>query len=338
MARRMIPVQNLFKDIRFAHKEAGAFTRVPNQVIGDSTISNGAFRLYVKLLSYVGWDDRSNTVWPKKKTLAKELGCSVKTVTRNLKELQELGLMKPTRTRNDLPAFDLFVPVEDNSGREEGQRSPEAPPDSSKASGGSTAISISRLPAVKRQQVEPKNETPLKKKVQGNTSRRLTAKLQDQGLARDRALALIEENGEDLLEEALVAAARPGVRDPAAFIVAYVGPTGLGAVNRMKDYLKDGPYPEDHRDYEPIYDALISRFGSEERVMELIGLAQADLRRLVDADATSEAQQRLASRMHSKASVYIHIIDRHQENDPERRAFIRKLMASVGAEDFGRVS
>ena len=61
------------------------FAQVPNVILRDPLLSSNAVRLYCLLLSYA-WD--KNEAFPGKETLAWEMGCKIRTVTRTLAELK----------------------------------------------------------------------------------------------------------------------------------------------------------------------------------------------------------------------------------------------------------
>ncbi len=64
------------------------FTSTPNRVLCNAVLSMGARFVYTLLLSYAWQDDRC---FPGQERLARDVGCSVRTVQRYLTELEEAG-------------------------------------------------------------------------------------------------------------------------------------------------------------------------------------------------------------------------------------------------------
>ena len=80
----------LFDDPNLIH----GFTQVPNPILRDRRLSDNEVRIYALLLSHA-W--QSKRCFPGRETLAKEAGCSVKTVSKTLAELQSLKLIRIER-------------------------------------------------------------------------------------------------------------------------------------------------------------------------------------------------------------------------------------------------
>ncbi len=66
------------------------FVQIPQSILKNTGISDGAFRLYCVLLLYCR---QKMTAWPGQELLAEDLGCSVRQVQRRLVELREIGLV-----------------------------------------------------------------------------------------------------------------------------------------------------------------------------------------------------------------------------------------------------
>jgi len=67
---------------------------VPNWLMCRIEVKPGPKLLYARLCQYAGKDGKC---FPKQQTLAKELGTSVRTVARWMKELKDHGLIETTR-------------------------------------------------------------------------------------------------------------------------------------------------------------------------------------------------------------------------------------------------
>lgn len=76
-----------------------AFAQIPVWILraGD-TLSHGAVRLYGIIMTYA--DNRKHTAFPERETLAKDMGASVSTVKRAIKELEDYGAITVKRRRN----------------------------------------------------------------------------------------------------------------------------------------------------------------------------------------------------------------------------------------------
>lgn len=70
------------------------FTQVPNAVLRDSSLSDGAKLTYAMLLSYAWSDDSS---FPGQERLAQDLGKESRSVRRHLTELKDIGLIRVER-------------------------------------------------------------------------------------------------------------------------------------------------------------------------------------------------------------------------------------------------
>ncbi|URZ18774.1 helix-turn-helix domain-containing protein [Clostridium felsineum] len=73
----------------------GNFTIIKNKDI-TSSLTNGAFRLYVLLESYC-YGNSKNTCYPSQLTLGEKLNRSVRTIQRYLKELESKGYVAKKR-------------------------------------------------------------------------------------------------------------------------------------------------------------------------------------------------------------------------------------------------
>lgn len=72
------------------------FASLPDELIADLCVSDGAVRLWARLDRYAR---EKRTAWPSRATLASELGCSVKTIDRRLDELVNAGWLTITHRR-----------------------------------------------------------------------------------------------------------------------------------------------------------------------------------------------------------------------------------------------
>src|SRR5207237_734274 len=70
------------------------FTQVPNAILRDPDLSDGAKLTYAMLLSYAWTDNRS---FPGQERLAKDLGKERKAVIRYINELKEKALVRVER-------------------------------------------------------------------------------------------------------------------------------------------------------------------------------------------------------------------------------------------------
>jgi predicted transcriptional regulator len=88
-ARKARPIEPLSYD-----PELGPdyFVQIPQTILKDTDLTNGAFRLYCILLSYCRRPGKNET-WPGQDTLSTDLGTSVKQIQRLLQELKEIGLV-----------------------------------------------------------------------------------------------------------------------------------------------------------------------------------------------------------------------------------------------------
>lgn len=75
------------------------FAIVPRELIRDSSLSANAIRLYGVLATYTDGDGHG--AFPGRERLATDLGCSVATVKRAIKELQESLWIFVEHTRNE---------------------------------------------------------------------------------------------------------------------------------------------------------------------------------------------------------------------------------------------
>lgn len=67
---------------------------VPIWLLRRTEISKGAKLTYARLCRYAG---KNGQCFPKQSTLAKELGCSTRTMSRYLRELRDCGLIESVR-------------------------------------------------------------------------------------------------------------------------------------------------------------------------------------------------------------------------------------------------
>jgi hypothetical protein len=67
-----------------------AYTMVPNPILEDERLSMGAKLTYAMLLKYAWYD---NQVYPGQATLARQMGCTERSVRTYLHELDEVGLL-----------------------------------------------------------------------------------------------------------------------------------------------------------------------------------------------------------------------------------------------------
>lgn len=73
---------------------ANGFTQVPNVVLRNPELSMGAKLAYAVLLSYA-WQDKS--CFPGQARMARDMGCTEKSVRAHLKELQDTGIVSVRR-------------------------------------------------------------------------------------------------------------------------------------------------------------------------------------------------------------------------------------------------
>ena len=91
--RRIIEDQNIvLKGADAATK--GGFTQVPNFVLESNKISSGAKLVYAMLLKYAWQND---FCFPGQEALAKDMGCSRRSVVRFMKELTKKGFVEIAR-------------------------------------------------------------------------------------------------------------------------------------------------------------------------------------------------------------------------------------------------
>ena len=85
----------------------GGFTQVPNAILKAEGISPGAKLVYVSLLSYA-W--HNEYCFPGQATMAKDIGLSVRSVSRHVKELEEARYIKIKRQGLNKPnIYELFL-------------------------------------------------------------------------------------------------------------------------------------------------------------------------------------------------------------------------------------
>ncbi len=86
------------------------FTQVPNSMLKSIDLSPGAKLTYAILLSYA-W--QNEFCFPGQETLAKDMGCGLRSVTRYIKELEDtkfLKIKKRGQGRVNLYELNLTVP------------------------------------------------------------------------------------------------------------------------------------------------------------------------------------------------------------------------------------
>lgn len=92
------------------------FTQIPNILIKDPIVSDGAFRTYVLLYSFKYAED--GKVFPSQKKLAFQRDTSIKTINNHLKELKKVGLINWRRRgfnmSNQYNFVNIFANNEDN--------------------------------------------------------------------------------------------------------------------------------------------------------------------------------------------------------------------------------
>lgn len=82
------------------------FTMIPNEIISNKNISQGAFKLYCILNSYCYGN--KDTCFPSQKTLAEQMKKCIRTIQRYLKELIENGIIKIKRRGSTSNLYQLF--------------------------------------------------------------------------------------------------------------------------------------------------------------------------------------------------------------------------------------
>ena len=93
------------------------FTQVPNYMLKSTRISPGAKLTYAMLLSYAWGNDYC---FPGQETLAKDMGCGLRSVARYIKELEKekfLKIKKLGQGRVNLYELNLTVPKGGRVGR-----------------------------------------------------------------------------------------------------------------------------------------------------------------------------------------------------------------------------
>ena len=88
------------KESGSVRSDTGPFAIVPEWLL-DSGVSGNGVKLYALLARYA--DDSTGRATPKRRTLAKRMGCSVDTVDRVLRELEGLGaIVREERFEEDV--------------------------------------------------------------------------------------------------------------------------------------------------------------------------------------------------------------------------------------------
>lgn len=91
----------------------GDWTPIRNEVWASSVLSDGAFRCYVAICSHV-WKGQETKAWPGQNRLAELLYVSRSTISRYLKELDDVGLLKiERRGLNKTNVYYLLKPKRD---------------------------------------------------------------------------------------------------------------------------------------------------------------------------------------------------------------------------------
>lgn len=86
------------------------FTQIPNFILRNEKLSDGAKLTYGMLLSYA-WIN--NFVFPGQERLASDLGCGDRTIRNHLRELEREGLLKTTqRGLGKTNIYELFFIVD----------------------------------------------------------------------------------------------------------------------------------------------------------------------------------------------------------------------------------
>jgi len=84
------------------------FTRIPKvEALILAGVPTEAIPTYCALADYA--NNKSGLCWPKMETLAKTLGCSVRTVQRHLHLLRELGLLEFVERRRNAGRFSSYL-------------------------------------------------------------------------------------------------------------------------------------------------------------------------------------------------------------------------------------
>lgn len=74
------------------------FAQIPRWILRNPHLSHGAVRLYGVIMTYA--DNETKAAFPSRETLAADIGASVATVKRYIRELEDMGAMVVTRRRN----------------------------------------------------------------------------------------------------------------------------------------------------------------------------------------------------------------------------------------------
>jgi hypothetical protein len=98
------------------------FTKMPDAILHDTTLSPWDRLAYLEVLSFA-WESTGSDCTAAHKTMAKRLGCSVSTLKRALRKLEEAGLIerdgygpggttryRPTQLTGDLPSSPVTYP------------------------------------------------------------------------------------------------------------------------------------------------------------------------------------------------------------------------------------
>ncbi|MDE2096420.1 MAG: helix-turn-helix domain-containing protein [Patescibacteria group bacterium] len=102
--------------INVRRRRSTAFAIVPHPIAKDPSLSDKAIRLWLLLACYADYSDRE--CWPTIRTLAKEMGCSTRSVTRTLPELVSRRLLEISSGKEEGGAS-VYVLV-DNPGDNQG--------------------------------------------------------------------------------------------------------------------------------------------------------------------------------------------------------------------------
>jgi DNA-binding transcriptional ArsR family regulator len=199
---------------RRAVEQAG-FARLSHLVVTDQNLSDGAVRLYARLLYYARQDIRC---WPGVARLASDLGKSERTVAYRIEELEERGLITREQRGKGKTAFTWIEDLEDvYAGK---------PVDNSSPAKNCRASPAKNCRALALQKIADKEETEEETDMNGggdNTKdiQTKTATLTAFGVAGCVAERLARKRSIEEIKGWLEYAARAnGLNNPVAFVVA----------------------------------------------------------------------------------------------------------------------